>query len=175
MARGKLTAKQQRFVAEYLVDLNSTQAAIRAKYSAKTADRIGPELLGKTCVAVAIQAAMQAREERTQITQDEVLRQYRNFSFSDVRKLFNPDGSLKNISELDDATAAAVTSVESVELTDKNGESLGIVRKVKLVDKRAALADVAKHLGMLTDRIDISGKLDLATAIEEGRKRVASS
>lgn len=49
-----LTAKQQRFVEEYLVDLNATQAAIRAGYSAKNADKIGPELLGKTRVAEAI-------------------------------------------------------------------------------------------------------------------------
>ena len=68
-----LTPKQQRFVDEYLVDLNATQAAIRAGYSVRTADRIGPELLGKTCVASAIQDAQQKRSERVQITQDSVL------------------------------------------------------------------------------------------------------
>lgn len=54
MGERKLTPRQERFVKEYLVDLNATQAAIRARYSAKTANRIGPELLGKTCVAAAI-------------------------------------------------------------------------------------------------------------------------
>lgn len=68
-----LTAKQQMFVKEYLVDLNATQAAIRAGYSVKTADRIGPELLGKTWVAEAIQAGMDARSQRTEITADYVL------------------------------------------------------------------------------------------------------
>ena len=72
MAR-KLSPKQKLFVAEYLVDLNATQACIRAGYSAKTADRIGPELLGKTCVSAAIAEQMQAREERTLITADYVL------------------------------------------------------------------------------------------------------
>ena len=61
----RLTDRQQRFVAEYLIDLNATQAAIRAGYSKKTADRIGPELLGKTCVSEAIQAAKAARSKRT--------------------------------------------------------------------------------------------------------------
>lgn len=68
-----LTPKQERFVQEYLVDLNATQAAIRAGYSQKTADRIGPELLGKTCVSQAIQTALKKRQERTEITQDYVL------------------------------------------------------------------------------------------------------
>ncbi len=68
-----LTAKQQLFIEEYLVDLNATQAAIRAGYSARNADKIGPELLGKTRVAEAIKVAQQGRSERTGITQDEVI------------------------------------------------------------------------------------------------------
>ncbi|MEY8385971.1 terminase small subunit [Oscillospiraceae bacterium 38-13] len=69
----KLTPKQERFVQEYLVDLNSTAAARRAGYSTKTADRIGPELLGKTCVSQAIQEAIKQREKRTEVTQDYVI------------------------------------------------------------------------------------------------------
>ncbi len=68
-----MTPKQQRFVEEYLIDLNATQAAIRAGYSARNADKIGPELLGKTRVAEAVKAAQQARTGRTEITQDEVI------------------------------------------------------------------------------------------------------
>jgi phage terminase small subunit len=68
-----LTAKQERFIQEYLIDLNATQAAIRSGYSAKTADKIGSQLLGKTRVAQAIAAAQQKRSERTQITADYVL------------------------------------------------------------------------------------------------------
>ena len=57
MAKGDLTDKQRAFVNEYLIDRNATQAAIRAGYSAKTADRIGPKLVGKSCVAKAVEAA----------------------------------------------------------------------------------------------------------------------
>ena len=78
----QLTDKQKRFVAEYLVDLNATQAAIRAGYSKKTADRIGPELLGKTCVSEAIQVAMRDREKRTEITQDRVLNELGKVAFA---------------------------------------------------------------------------------------------
>lgn len=68
-----LTPKQQRFVDEYLIDLNATQAAIRAGYSAKNADKIGSELLGKTRVSEAIAAAQDARKARTELTQDMVV------------------------------------------------------------------------------------------------------
>ncbi len=71
---GKPTPKQARFVEEYLVDLNATQAAIRAGYSAKNADKIGPELLGKTRVAEAIQESQAKRSERIAISQDDVVR-----------------------------------------------------------------------------------------------------
>ena len=70
----KLTPKQIAFVQEYLCDLNATQAAIRAGYSAKTAEWIGPQLLGKTHVFASIKKGMNQREKRTQITQDYVLR-----------------------------------------------------------------------------------------------------
>ena len=68
-----LTPKQARFVEEYLVDLNATQAAIRAGYSAKTAEVQGSRLLGNVKVAAAIREAQEARSERTGITQDEVI------------------------------------------------------------------------------------------------------
>ena len=73
MNKRKLTSKQERFVEEYLIDLNATQAAIRAGYSAKNADKIGSELLGKTRVATAIAAAKRARSEATKIDANYVL------------------------------------------------------------------------------------------------------
>lgn len=75
-----LTPKQKRFVAEYLVDLNATAAARRAGYSVKTADRIGPELLGKTCVSQAIQEAIKERERRTEVTQDYVIKKLKEIA-----------------------------------------------------------------------------------------------
>ncbi len=71
---GKLTPRQARFVDEYLIDLNATQAAIRAGYSANNADKIGPELLGKTRVSAAIAEAQAKRSERVSVSQDDVVR-----------------------------------------------------------------------------------------------------
>jgi phage terminase small subunit len=68
-----MTPKQEQFVREYLIDLNATQAAVRAGYSAKTAEQQGSRLLSNVKVSMAVQAAMDARSERTAITSDYVL------------------------------------------------------------------------------------------------------
>ena len=70
----KLTPKQQRFVDEYLIDLNATQGAIRAGYSPKTAEQQGFQLLKKTSVSEAIEQAQKERQKRTFVTQDDVIR-----------------------------------------------------------------------------------------------------
>lgn len=80
MAARGLTPKQQRFVEEYLTDMNATAAARRAGYSERTADRIGPKLVGNSCVAEAIAAAVASRAERTELTQDWVVDHLRSES-----------------------------------------------------------------------------------------------
>jgi hypothetical protein len=82
-----LTPKQRRFVEEYLIDLNATQACIRAGYSKKTAGKISTQLLGKTWVRAEIDAAMRARSIRTHITQDRVLREFWMVAIADPNEL----------------------------------------------------------------------------------------
>lgn len=90
MAR-KLTPKQAEFVRQYLVDLNATQAAIRAGYSKKTADKIGPELLGKTSVREAVAKAQEKRAERVGRTAEDVLRDIQSVTKSAI-----DSGDIKN-------------------------------------------------------------------------------
>ena len=150
-----LTAKQQVFVQEYLVDLNATQAAIRAGYSKRTAEWIGPQLLGKTHVAEAVQKAMAKREQRTEITQDMVLREYAKLAFLDPRRFYDDDGNLLHVKELPDDVAAALSSMEVV--TERAGELEIAVRKIKFSDKKAALDSIARHLGMFKDKTELTG------------------
>lgn len=82
-----LTEKQQRFVDEYLVDLNATQAAIRAGYSADTAGAIGHENLKKPEIVLALAEARKAQQERTQITADRVVTELGMIAFADAREL----------------------------------------------------------------------------------------
>jgi len=150
-ARGELNAKQKRFVDEYLIDLNATQAAIRAGYSKKTADRIGAELLGKTWVKHAVELAQAKRAARTGITQDRILEELRRIAFSDKRRLINwgPNGvRLRDCDGLDDEDAAAVSEIS--ESITQHGGSL----KLKTYDKVRALELLGKHLGMFGDKSD---------------------
>lgn len=78
-----LTAKQQAFVREYLVDLNASAAARRAGYSQRTADRTGHENLKKPVVAAAIQVALAERAERTELTQEFVIEGLRGIALDD--------------------------------------------------------------------------------------------
>jgi phage terminase small subunit len=153
MAR-KLTPKQKRFVEEYVIDLNATQSAIRAGYSEKTASRIGPELLVKTCVQNAIHEAKSQRSARTQITADRVVQELARIAFVDFRQIASwGSGGVVLVSsdELADDEAAIVAEVS--ETTNETGGSL----KVKRYDKLKALELLGKHLGMFIDRKELSG------------------
>lgn len=133
----KLTDKQAAFVRQYLVDLNATQAAIRAGYSERTASRIGPQLLGKTCVREAIEKAQAKRARRVEVTQDYVL---------------------SNLVEVVERTMqrAPVTDRKGEQVTDEEG------RAVWTFDAKGAnraLELLGKHLGIFTDKLkaEVSG------------------
>ena len=114
----KLRPKQQRFVEEYLVDLNATQAFIRARYSAKTAAVSASQLLIKPNIQLAIQDAMTARSQRTELTQDAVVQELARLGFADMGDYvsWGPNGvRLKDSDELPEGANLAVAEVsESV-------------------------------------------------------------
>ena len=146
-----LNERQQRFVEEYLVDLNATQAAIRAGYSPRTANEQGARLLAHVSIQEAVQAAKEKRSQRVEITQDRVLLEYARLAFFDPRKLFDDNGKPMDITALDDDTAAALVGLDVVEEYQGAGESrefVGYTKKYKLANKLGALDSLGKHLGM---------------------------
>ena len=150
MARDKLTAKQSLFIKEYLVDLNATQAAIRAGYSKKTAQAISTENLSKPLISEAIKVEMDKRAGRIELTMDRVLLEYKRLALCDIRKAFDENCVLRPVHEWDDETAAAIAGLEAEEIYAGAGESrvnIGRLSKVKIFDKRAALGDIMRHLG----------------------------
>lgn len=157
-----MTPKQERFVQEYLVDLNATQAAIRAGYSAKTAEVQGPRLLGNVGVAEAIREAMEARAESAGITAERVLEEIAKSAFGDIRAVFDENGHLRLPDDLTDEAAASVASIEVVTKpsgVDADGNRVvEHVHKIKSWDKLKALELLGRHLGMFVDRREITGK-----------------
>src|SRR3954470_8469369 len=131
-----LNDRQARFVAEYLVDLNATQAAVRAGYSARSAYSTGERMLRNAEVAAAIAEAQAARSRRTEVTADRVVLELARVAFGDPRRVMSwgPGGvRLRPSAELADEEAAIVAEVG--ETTTKEGGTL----RVKTVDKLGAL------------------------------------
>jgi phage terminase small subunit len=160
----KLTPKQERFVEEYLIDLNATQAAIRAGYSVKTADRIGPELLGKTCVSEAIQKAIAERSRRTGINQDRIVRELAKIAFVNAADVVDFDeATVRYEADLDDT--AAIQSVKIKKIPTQEGDI--IEREIKIADKLKALELLGKHLGMFKDKIDVNVDVNLADILKK--------
>lgn len=129
-----MTPKQQAFVSEYLIDLNATQAAIRAGYSPKTAEQLGYQLLQHPSVRAAVDEALEKRRVRTEVTQDEVV------------------GGLKTI-----AAATANPAAARVSAWVALGKHLGMFKDrvehtgldggpIVVEDRSASLEDVAKLL-----------------------------
>lgn len=146
-----LTFQQRVFVAEYIKDRNGTQAAIRAGYSANSAQEQSSVLLSKPMVKASIEAFVIRAEEKAGLTIERTLREVARLAFFDPRKLLNPDGSPKPINELDDDTAAGLAGMDIQEQFEGSGAErvfVGYVKKYKIADKNSALEKAMKHLGL---------------------------
>ena len=143
-----MTPKQQRFCEEYLVDLNASQAAQRAGYQAKNLAVCASKLLIKPNIQAAIQEAMDARSQRTEITQDRVLRELALIAFADMREYveWGPDG-IELIKSADLLEEASRVVAEVSQTVTKDGGTI----KFKLHDKKVALELLGRHLNIFGD------------------------
>ena len=148
----KLTKQQKRFVDEYLIDLNATQAAIRAGYSAKTAEQIGYQLLKKTSVSEAVSKEMAERSRRTGINQDRVLLELARIGFSKITDVIDPETAKIR----KDATEDDLACIQSIKIKPNE---YGTEREVKMYDKKSALVDIGRHLGMFKDKIELDAEI----------------
>ena len=149
-----LTKKQKIFADEYLIDLNATQAAIRAGYSPDTAGSIGSENLKKPEIRARIEKAMAERSKRTGINQDRIIMELAKIALLNPKGLVNFDeATIKE--DATDEDVAAVASVKVKRFPTKDGE--GVEREVKMYDKTKALELLGRHLGMFKDKVEVSG------------------
>lgn len=172
-----MTPKQQRFVEEYLIDLNASAAARRAGYSARTADAIGRENLGKPTVAAAIAAAQNQRSERTRIDADWVLTQLAAEKTADLADLFDDNGNLKPIREWPEVwRRGPVVGVEAFEEYAGRGDeriAIGMVRKVKIADRTKHLDLIGRHVSVqaFKDRLEVEDVTDRAAQMRQARAK----
>lgn len=149
-----MTQKQKRFIEEYLIDLNATQAAIRAGYSPATAKDIGCENLAKPNIRTHIDRAMAERSKRTGVNADRVIQELAKIAFVNATEVIDP----KTATVKEDALPEDTAAIQSVKV--KTFGEDGLEREIKMADKLKALELLGKHLGMFKDKVELSGGLD---------------
>ena len=149
MSAASLTDKQKMFVKNYLLDLNATQAAIRAGYSKKTAQRIGSENLSKPLVAAAIQKGQAKAAAKLDFKAEDVLRELGRLAFSNMLDYMTVNEE------------SGLPSIDLSKLTREQAKAIGEFGydaagnpKIKLADKRAALVDLGRHFALFTDKTE---------------------
>lgn len=149
-----MTKKQKRFIEEYLIDLNATQAAIRAGYSPDTAYSIGNENMKKPEIKTRIDKAMAERSKRTGVNADRVVMELAKIAFVNAGDVIDAETATVKPDAARDDTAA----IQSVKV--KTFGEDGLEREVKMADKLKALELLGKHLGMFKDKVELSGSLE---------------
>lgn len=170
-----MTPKQERFIAEYLIDLNATQAAIRAGYSKKTANEQGARLLANASVAAAVAAGQREQHGRLQLTADEGREQNAFIARLDPAEMFDEHGAVLPVPKMPRHVRCALRSLKVVRrhLTSGNGVTDATL-EVQFWDKGAAIEREYKHFGLLIDRVQVTGELKVvADRLAAARRRLA--
>lgn len=160
----KLTEKQQRFVDEYLIDLNATQAAIRAGYSAKTACEQGARLLANVKIQGTIAEHMAERSKRTGVNQDRIVRELAKIAFVNLTDIVDEEGRIR--SNATDEDLSCLESIKYKESSSETGDS--VEREVKIASKLKALELLGKHVGMWNDKLNVEMDAELNIHVDYG-------
>lgn len=160
----KLTEKQQRFVDEYLIDLNATQAAIRAGYSAKTACEQGARLLANVKVQGTIAEHMAERSKRTGVNQDRIVRELAKIAFVNLTDIVDEEGRIRSNATYEDLSC--LESIKYKESSSDTGDS--VEREVKIASKLKALELLGKHVGMWNDKLNVEMDAELNIHVDYG-------
>lgn len=151
-----LTKKQKAFVQEYLIDLNATQAAIRAGYSTASARQIADENMSKPDIKNAIEKALAERSKRTGVNADRIVQELAKLAFINPTDVMNMDeATVRGDANRDDTAAISSVKVKTIPTEDGNITE----REVKTYDKIKALELLGKHIGMFTDKFRIEGAI----------------
>jgi phage terminase small subunit len=149
----RLTAKQKRFANEYIIDLNATQAAIRAGYTSKYANTNANKLLQNTTLAEYIQGLMDERSRRTLVTQDKVVNELANIAFADISSFLKVKNNQVEVFDTDSIQHEMLAAIAEI----KEG-NYGI--SIKLHDKLKALELLGRHLGMFKDKVEVTADVN---------------
>jgi phage terminase small subunit len=160
--KNPITGKQSRFIEEYAIDCDATNAAIRAGYSKKTAYSIGHRLLGQPLIADRIAAARAKLAHKAEVSAERVIAEFCAIAFLNPAQFYDQRGNLLPIHEMPEVARRAITGIDVEEIWSGKGEErrqVGVLRKIRFAGKQQALDSLAKHLGLFTDEAPVSQTL----------------
>lgn len=175
----RIPAKQRRtrFIKEFLKDRNATRAAIAAGYSERSARVAGARLIADANIRSQIETENDKINSKLEVSEERIRLELARLAYFDPVAIFNEDGSVKPISEIDEDTRRAICGVDVTELFEGLGDKrnqVGYAKKIKLTDKTKALEQLGRHLKMFTDKVEVSASDELIAKLMEGRKRAAA-
>lgn len=153
-----LTDKQEMFCREYLIDLNATQAAIRAGYSAKTANRTASENLSKPDIQFRITELKAKRNEDVSINAEYVLKRLVEIDQMDVLDILNSNGDLKPVAEWPKVWRTTLSGLEVMEMASE-GNAAALLKKIKWPDKVKNLELLGKHISVQAFKEQVEQKV----------------
>jgi len=167
-----LTAKQQRFIAEYLIDLNAAQAAIRAGYAVKGAKDQAYQLMQRPEVVAAIKEAIEARNQRVQVDADYVLNRLTEIDQMDLLDILDDDMSIKPLSKWPKVWRQSLSGFDIAEMFEgvgKERDLVGLMKKIKWPDKVKNLELLGKHVNVnaFRENVNHSGSINLTNMTDE--------
>jgi phage terminase small subunit len=171
-----LTAKKRAFVAEYVKNgMNGAKAAAAAGYSKKGAKESAYRLMAEPAVKAAVEAALRAIEDAGIATRAMVLRELTMIGLFDLRRAFNPNGTLLTPAEMPEEVGRVLAGIETEEIFEGSGQDRtwsGYSKKIKTCDKVKALELLGKHHKLFTDKILIDASESLGEALRKARARI---
>ncbi len=172
-----MTPMQERFAREYLIDHNAMQAALRAGYSPDCAQGSSFEFLEHPEIKPIIAKYAKKQAVKLELTAEKVLGELSRIAFFNPKSLYDSEGKLKNIEEIEDDAAICITSIEEEEIFDgygKDRKRIGRLKKIKLASKIDALDKLGKHLKLFNDTVDINITVGLAERLQAARNRTVT-
>ncbi|NNA30646.1 terminase small subunit [Pseudomonas lundensis] len=174
-----LTAKQQRFIAEYLIDLNAAQAAIRAGYAVKGAKDQAYQLMQRPEVVAAIKEAIEARNQRVQVDADYVLNRLTEIDQMDLLDILDDDMSIKPLSKWPKVWRQSLSGFDIAEMFEgvgKERDLVGLMKKIKWPDKVKNLELLGKHVNVnaFREQVAVDVTLTLSQRMAKARERIRS-
>lgn len=155
----KLNDRQRRFVLEYVEDFNGKEAAIRAGYSERSAKARASILLADPVIQTELAKAREAIAERVTVTVQDIVTELARVAFFDIRTLFDENGNLKPVAELDDNAARALAGIDIVNEKRETDDDISVheyTKRIKVADKLKALEMLGKYLGMFTETTNVN-------------------